>query len=222
MKNERVLRSAPKHADSAAKVVEDLEKLQPLENPIHLRASSFRVLHCKQGCAWCCLRFTLDYIPEELPLLPEAIRARFRPREVRGKRIWTLDQHRMEKCPFLKEQGWGCQLYPNAPISCMMAPQIHISLDKGVNAVTIYSKRFSRPTHQGFAPCEFRVHESEEELRREMGRNVVMWNRLLSWARYFGLETVIPDIVKLLENPLTPRRTLEVYSGAGGMWGLLK
>jgi len=216
------MRTKPKFADSAEKVIEALALLQPRDNPIYLWPSIFRVLHCKEGCSWCCMRFTLDYIPEELALLSEAVRARFQPRKVQRKCIWTLDQYRLSGCPFLKEQGWGCSLYPLAPISCMMAPQIHISMDTRVNGVAIYAKRFSRPTAKGFAPCEFHVPEADAELRRELERNIVLWKRLHSWATYFGFDTVIPEVVRQLETTPAPRRTIEVYGGSGGIWGLLK
>ncbi len=95
----------------------------------------------------------------------------------------------------------------------MMAPQIHVSFDKGVDAVTIYAKCFSRPTAKGYAPCKFHLPGTDEELRRELDRNIILWKRLHSWSQYFGFASVIPQVIEQLENPPKPSRSVEVYPG---------
>jgi hypothetical protein len=147
------------------------------------------------------LDFTLDFLPDELPLeaLPYA-----RPREVRGKTIWTVfPDENFVRCTFLTSDG-KCSLWSSSPpLECLAAPQVQIVPRRGVTLVTghIFSRYWKWPV--GSRPqCRFFTTELVADSTREYLRRT--FQRYLRWAEYFGISTVIPEILDVIESVKVP------------------
>lgn len=214
-------RSRPGNGQSWVKVVHQIaltspggiaigrQRPTPLIDRVALGPSVFRAFRCVSGCTACCLKFTLDYIPEEEEQLDVDRAVQFHQRSVHVGGAWfdlyTSDQTDHVLCDFLTavrpEGGLGCALYPRAPLSCASAPQLQF-LTHGPNQTNILKRPFSRAWAMAETPqCEFTA-EFDEETRASVIGDVALLDRFISWARYFRIPTVLPHVREFLSDRL--------------------
>lgn len=238
--NEIPRKNSVGHADSVEKILNQISLLSPDEVryipttpagrvlservydvPVHevlVAPSVFRRFNCVAGCTACCQKFTLDYVPSEFIDVQDQTGFEKRTIWVNGKEkyVWTNDQNQNPLCDFLTVErpdgGLGCAHYPHAPLSCISAPQLQF-IQMRPNRTFVLKKPFGRawamtPTPQ----CEFiEVPVAEMDLES----NIVILDRYIEWARYFGIRTALVDVKKVLERAvrtgLVPTTTLSVW-----------
>lgn len=222
-------RPSPGEKDSARKILEQLGKISKQEMKINgekvLSApeeikvgKSFRKgFKCVPGCTACCLNFSLDYIPSEFDeCLDDETKEKFGERTIqvngRKKKIYTIEDNFQEgeECMFLvnnrtdSDDGKGCELYPNPPLSCISAPQVNFIYRSDLETTYLQKRPFGRASQWTNIPqCEF-----EGKWDREEDLNILQ--RFFRWARYFEIDTALAEIIDELRRT-KERRTRTVW-----------
>ena len=228
------------HADSVEKIISQLSLLTPdkviyramtpkgnwrkeqhYDTPVHeilLTPSLFRKFICTDGCTACCQKFTLDYIPSELKSVEhtEGFRRRYVWVNRQRKWVWSNDQNDNPICDFLRVRrpggGLGCANYKHAPLSCISAPQLQF-IQMRPGKTYLLKKPFGRawamtPTPQ----CQFVPFDSEEEFQAEVDMMTSILRRFEAWAKYFKIETALPDVIRAIRYNNLP------LEGATPVW----
>lgn len=228
------------HADSVEKILNQLALLSPNPvvylaqtrsgrwrreqvfatevNEVLITPSLFRKFICTDGCTACCQKFTLDYIPSEIKHV-DHIEGFFK-REVfvngNKKAVYTNDQNDNPICDFLRVQrpggGLGCANYRYAPLSCISAPQLQF-IQMRPGKTYVLKKPFGRawamtPTPQ----CEFVEFTSPGEFDEEVKMMLSILTRFHAWAKYFKIETALPDVIRAIRYNNLP------LEGATPVW----
>jgi hypothetical protein len=153
----------------------------------------FRGYTCPPGCGGCCPRFSLDYLPWESP--PIDVRPRII--EIDGRRVTVLSDlqidHRNYHCRHLDQSTGRCKIYDFRPFSCDFE-LIRFIQQQG--RTLLLQKLFGRGwamlrvDGERGALCE--MLPGDEGTTREV---VGKLERLEEWANYFGIPTVLPEII---------------------------
>lgn len=194
-----------RYPDSAQKALHQLSLIA--EREVVLGPSLFRQFTCHPDCTACCMTFTLDYLPTEpeWEALSSWERARFKPRQVSGKTIYSLPV-KYQECPFLVEKK--CSLWGRQPLMCQAAPQVQVQPWQKTK-VLIQGKIFSRWWRwpEGEQPqCIFTWEFARPD------HAIKVFERFRRWAEYFGFGTEKFDqILSVLQKPESiPTSSLEV------------
>lgn len=216
--SEPIHRTQVPQPDSVEKIVKQLSLLSPHDvhysgyrnvsftapvRKIHLDPSLFQQFICIAGCTACCLKFTLDYTPEEFAVFgyvredPQGFKLRTISINNKIKQIWTNDQNQNNLCDFLTARreggGLGCSRWPHAPLSCASAPQFQVrQYEEG--ETTILKGPFKTAMKMDPRPqCEFHPLEVED-FDNELENLLEILERFTSWARYLNIETVLHSV----------------------------
>ena len=193
-----------KFSDSMDKLGEYFERLEVDRYNVYLSPTFFRTLNCPSNCGACCLKFSLDYITEKVQkklkvTYPEIYREHFRFRKYNDRFILSdlqednFDHH----CQFLDENA-RCKIHSTNPLSCRVEP-IKFKLVK--NRVYI-SKSFYRNSWRmtqvnGEKGCLCSFNPYTEEQHKD---DIQVLQELNDVAELFRIETVLPQIIDLLEK----------------------
>ena|SRR5436190_263901 len=242
--NETPRKNSVGHADSVEKILAQISLLTPDEvryrpttpsgrvlaervfaapvDEVILGPSLFRTFICTSGCTACCQKFTLDYTPHEFVTLVKD-KTGFAERSVcvNGKKkvVFTNDQNKNPICDFLTAErpdgGLGCSHYPYPPLSCISAPQLQF-IQMRPGRTYIMSKPFGRawamtPTPQ----CQFLPSADPEEYFEQMSMRILILDRFIEWARYFGIKSCLPQaqrkIRAIANEGLVPQLPVSVW-----------
>lgn len=241
--NEVPRKNSVGHADSVEKIVAQLSLLSPdpvqyqsagktgrlltpriYDSPVNevlITPSLFRKFVCTDGCTACCQKFTLDYIPSELPFVEHSEGFAQREVYVNGKKkvVYSNDQNNNPICDFLRVQrpdgGLGCANYRYAPLSCISAPQLQF-IQMRPGKTYVLKKPFGRawamtPTPQ----CRFLELEEIGDFHGEITMMVTILGRFQAWASYLGIRTTLHHVVREL---MTHRNKLTYPTNAESVW----
>lgn len=190
--------------DSTDKLFDYLHRLEKNRYDVFLSPTFFRSLICPKNCGACCLKFSLDYITKDSQdqlkkIYPEKYKKYFKSRTVDGKIILSDEQinNPHTHCRFLSENG-RCEIHSASPISCQIEP-IKFRLVK--ERVYVSKQTFGRAwqmkrvSGERGCLCEF-VGYSETQFQNDLR----VLNDLNDVAIFFEIETVIPQIITLVES----------------------
>ena len=182
--------------DSAEVIVAQLAALSP-DHRITLGPTLFRSVRGDVGCA---PRQTLDYLPVEPGW--EGMSMYFRPRRILGKVVFSrLD---INDCMFRNPDG--CAIFWDRPLGCRMRRRIFIR-----------SRGPYRTQVVGLTAADLpRRADPDARVTITWDLSDKVWLhytfvRYLTWAEYFGIETAVPKILRVIESVSdVPRTSLEV------------
>ena len=167
----------------------------------------WKTMKCPAGCGACCHRFTLDYTDDEYQQMTFEQRIPLRLRKVPFDGgevfIWTDDQDDVEghHCRNLNMDDGRCGIHGHHPFSCDFELMRFFSHgDKGNRLDHAHFGRgwkMLRIDGERGALCEWTRERASDEDLADIVRKL---ERLRVWAEYFGLSTVIPQIIKWLQR----------------------
>lgn len=193
-----------KYADSLTKIGDYLQRLEVDRYDVYLSPTFFRSLICRDKCGACCPKFTLDYITEDaqralLEFYSEVYSTHFKYRLYKGRYILSdLQEDNLGvHCRFLDENA-RCKIHGANPLSCRVEP-IKFRLVK--NRVYIGKYFFGRAWNmtridgEKGCLCVFKDY-TEEQFQSD----IQILKELNEVADFFGVETVLPQVIDLLEE----------------------
>jgi len=171
--------------------------------PLRVSPGLLRGFICPEGCAGCCPRFSLDYLPCEKRPDSQYIRERYV--EVNGKKFLIFsdlqDDHDDHFCRHVDKKTGRCKIHGLQPFSCDFE-LIRFSISRTPGRPNYINQRlfgrgwaFKRVDGGRGALCKITppTEESVSEVIRKL-------KRLEQWANYFEIETCIPSIITQVED----------------------
>jgi hypothetical protein len=189
-------------------------------HPKALRVSPLllRDYTCPPGCAGCCFKFTLDFLPAEPK--PDGLTKRMVEFDGRLVEIWSDPQEGNDtnQCKNVMRDSGRCGIYAVRPFSCdfELIRSLQSLEDNRANVLTqkLFGRGWSYLRVDGGkgALCEMLPisKHSTAEVVRKLGR-------LKQWSDHFGLmNTWVPDILRIIqEGHLTHQILLDPYPSKG-------
>lgn len=179
--------------------------------PLRVSPGIFRGFTCPPGCAGCCPRFSLDYLPEEK--WPGLGVVEARNVDFNGRRVLVFSDlqadHNGYHCRHVKEDG-RCAVHGRQPFSCDFELLRFIEFQDQTRPNFLNQKLFGRGwamrrvDGERGARCE--MTEPTDETVREVVRKLL---RLQQWAINFGLRTKLPAIIDWVATG--PHKDPEVF-----------
>lgn len=176
--------------------------------PLTVSEAFFHEYKCVLGCAGCCPRFSLDYLPsEQRPDYPHQERTV----EFDGRQITLLSKlQRPEEgkrfCDNVNLETGACGVHGKQPFSCDFETLrfTHFK-DHTWLGTRPYGRGWNMMTVDGTrgAKCEF-PKVITDEARAEGLRKL---KRLQEWAEYAGLRTYLPAVISWAEQEPTKPAT---------------
>lgn len=132
--------------------------------------------------------------------------------EVNGhqRTVYTYPQYKDDQCPYLSptrpDGNLGCSFWDTEagqPLECAAAPQLLMST-RGDKYATLSKRPFGRAWAWKETPqCEFTdlvmtPDDIPDDL--DLSNEIGLLRRYQEWAYLFEIRTVIPQVVKVLEN----------------------
>ena len=178
-----------------------------------LSQSFYRKFNCYSHCGGCCLNFTLDWLPDEKPLLLNLYPnledlLLMRSIEVDGKisYIYTIDQGKglefygKNWCKFLNPLDQSCDIHKLNPASC----QIELIKFRSMRTSTslrgyVLKGPFGRGWEMTKAsdgkwgvPCDFEPFDMGQFIQNDL----IALRRMARWADHLGVHTYLPEIIR--------------------------
>jgi hypothetical protein len=163
-----------------------------LVSPLLLRGYT-----CPSMCGGCCPRFSLDYLPNEMPAPATRERSvRFDGREFLLQSDMQFE-NRGHFCQHLDRTG-RCGIYNRRPFSCdfELIRCCHYR-DKVVMTQKLFGRGWAMKRIDGLRGARCGMTPATDETVQEVARKL---RRLDDWAKHFELETRLPPIIRWVEN----------------------
>jgi len=172
--------------------------------PLCVSPLIFRGYKCPPKCGGCCKKFTLDYLPGGTEY-PEGLGVRLV--EMGGKIFEVRTDRQLENkddfCKHLNKEDGRCKIHGMHPFSCdfelirFLTPQQ--DPDRSANRLTqkLFGRGWSYKRVDGGKGALCSMTPSSKTNVPELVRK---FEELLRWADHFGINTVIPDLIKWIES----------------------
>lgn len=192
----------------------NLHQLHVLALPeVVLSEGFWREFVCNLHCGGCCPHFSLDYLPLEFDILQTAYPNMVgQSMIVEGKTLITLpneaqkDAYGFDRCQYLDHTNGSCGIHDWNPLSCQI-PLISIYEVKGRGYIT--KRPFARGWNmtplsgvRGDILCEMKAEFSPKQVREN---DLVVLARMHEWAKYFEIETHLPEIIRTVREVMLTR-----------------
>lgn len=170
--------------------------------PKTLRVSPllFRGYTCPAGCAACCSKFSLDYLPKEIEPHPYRLTKRTVEFDGRDIPIWSdaQDDHESYHCRNVDPADGRCEIHGEHPFSCdfELIRFLRFSSDDRFNQLTqkLYGRSHAMlriDNKVRGAMCEMTppTNDTAADVVRKL-------KRLKLWCEHFGLKHKVDAILK--------------------------
>lgn len=184
--------------------------------PLKVSASFFHEYTCKLGCAGCCPRFSLDYLPSEVrPDYPHQLRmVKINGREIPLYSKLQKPEAGRRFCDNVNMETGACMIHGKQPFSCDFETLRFIHYHdhtwlgtrpygRGWNMMRVDGKRG--------ALCEFPKRATEAALEEGFRK----LTRLQQWTDHAGLVTYIPEVLRWVVT--RPTQPCTFYSTPSGL-----
>lgn len=158
----------------------------------------FREYKCNIKCGACCPRFSLDYLPTELP--PYALKERIV--QFNNKEYTILSDLQMDQqipsffCKNLNMNDGLCGIHGKQPFTCDFELLRFLKFEDDNRPNRVMTKHFGRAWNMkridGGYGTKCDVLDRTDEARADVIRK---FERLKVWANYFELRTKLDDII---------------------------
>lgn len=160
----------------------------------------FRGYTCPAGCAACCSRFSLDYLPKEIEPHPYRLSKRMVEFDGREIPIWSdsQDDHDNYHCRNVDRADGRCEIHGEHPFSCdfELIRFLRFASDERHNQLTqkLYGRAHAMLQIDGTtrgAKCEMTppTPDTSADVVRKL-------KRLKLWCEHFGLKHKVDAILK--------------------------
>lgn len=167
---------------------------KPLDKII-ISPTIFRKIICKENCGACCLKYTMDFLPNE-----EKPQIKLTKRIFENKEIFTFYSSDKNKiyCDLLDIKTGLCAIHYCKPFSC----DFELLRFKQFNKKIVYIGNYQygrawnmlKINKERGALCET-INETSEDNRKEVLRK---FKRLKSYIDYYQINTYIDEIINSL------------------------
>lgn len=170
-----------------------------LPRPLSVGPLLLRGYTCPAGCGACCLKFSLDYLPDEprpKGLAPRAV-------EFDGREVVVYSDLQPENssnnCKHLSPEDGRCGVYEVRPFSCDFELIRTLEYDDRPNVLTqrLYGRGWNMMRVDGERGALCEMTPVNTETKREVVRKL---GRLRQWADHFGIRTWADEICSLIQS----------------------
>lgn len=183
---------------------------------LYLSPLIYRGFTCPAQCGGCCMKFSLDYLPEE----PKPDHTSMREVKFNDKQypIFTDKQegNGSHKCQYLNLEDGRCNTYETRPFTCDFELIRTLTYtDKHVLTQKLYGRgwAFTRVGGEKGALCE--MTPPTKETINEVIRKLM---RLKQWANHFELDSWIDTILYWVKSRSAKPIILEVSKVKSTLW----
>jgi Fe-S-cluster containining protein len=194
---------------------------------VKVATSFWRKYGCYLKCGACCLtRITLDYLPYEWDMFVE----RYPQHEAKGvarlvtvngrqQQVYTIantnggEAHGKQYCEMLDMTTGACTIHEENPFSCRIELiKFRIMHDLGYVMKAPFGRAFNMrrvvdvPEDEQAVLCDFSEFSEEQFYRNDLPR----LRQMQTWARTFGIDTYLPDMIRMMELCVERRQLKEI------------
>ena len=169
--------------------------------PLQVSPSLLRGFTCPEGCAGCCPRFSLDYLPTES--LPYQLQKRVIEINHQSITVFSDQQkeHLNHHCKHVNSNTGRCEIHGKQPFSCdfELIRTAVFSNPKRPNILgqRLFGRGWAMLRVDGARGAFCTMTTPTQETVKDVARKL---ERLNQWADWFGIKTWVPDIISCIES----------------------
>lgn len=172
-----------------------------LPKPLQVSPSLLRGFVCPEGCAGCCPRFSLDYLPEEVFPYP----LQKRETVINGQKITIFSdqqkEHQNHHCKHVNFATGRCEIHGRQPFSCdfeLIRTTLFSNPEKpNILGQRLFGRGWAMLRVDGERGAFCHMLPPSADTVADVVRKLT---RLNQWADWFGIKTWLPDILCCIES----------------------